>query len=185
MEARSKGPAPPDRASLPDGSAECGSWCDGVVDVLLGAGLLVAAFVLYSSDGVTCPRYVMVDELVAGGMAADVGKQLQVHGFVEPGTIVDRVIEGEVHRTFRLYHAGKRLRVFLTGPTPDFFRDDSEVIAEGRLVEASKLADLAADLHVPLESDLEVGFDATDVLGKCPGKYDGVDDIRAPVRAGY
>lgn len=120
------------------------------------AVVVVAVGVLrYSARGHTT-RYRMVDEVVADAEQWT-GEPLQVHGWVEPGSIVERVVGQETVRTFVLEHRGQRLLVRSRGPKPDSFRDRSEVVAEGRLV---------------IEDGAPV-LEATNLMAKCPSKYHG------------
>ena len=112
-------------------------------------------------------RYVMVDEL--GDPAASAGRDLQVHGFAERGTIQSTVIDQRMLRTFVLHKADKRVRVVITGPVPDTFRDEAETVVTGRLV-ASASSPIAQQLHVTDAYILE----ATELNAKCPSRYDGV-----------
>ena len=66
------------------------------------------------------------------------GKELKVHGWVEAGSIVEKVVNQETHRTFVLQKDGKKIRVFSVGPKPDTFKDQSEVVATGHLVPARR-----------------------------------------------
>ena len=88
-----------------------------------------------------------------------------------------------MHRTFVLQKGGKKIRVFSTGPKPDTFKDQSEVVATGRLVPAKDLAALAdalckdkpTGLGCPVRVDAEQTWvvDSTELMAKCPSKYDG------------
>ncbi|MBE7450031.1 MAG: cytochrome c maturation protein CcmE [Kofleriaceae bacterium] len=119
------------------------------------AVLGTVALLWFSARGHTS-HYKMVDEVV---LAPDtwVGRPLRVHGFVEVGSVRERVVDQELHRTFVLEHRSQRLRVRNVGPAPDTFRDGAEVVAEGRLVQ---------------EEGGPV-FVATALTAKCPSKYEG------------
>ena len=56
-----------------------------------------------------------------------------------------------------LEHKGKRIKVRNKGPKPDSFKDKSEVVAEGRIVEENG----------------EPVLVATNLMAKCPSKYEG------------
>jgi cytochrome c-type biogenesis protein CcmE len=140
----------------------------------------VAALV-YSAFGGT-EHYQMVNQLVAGGYDEWEGKELKVHGFVEAGSIIESVVNQETQRTFILQKEGRKIRVFSKGPKPDTFKDQSEVVATGRLVPAKDLALLADQLckakpqpGCPIRVDAEQTYvvEATDLMAKCPSKYDG------------
>ena len=112
-------------------------------------------FFFYSSQSHTS-RYKMVDQVMA---APDqwMGKPMQVHGFVEPGSIHEDIVEQETVRTFILENHGQRILVRNKGPKPDSFRDRSEVVAEGKIVDESGQPVLVA----------------TGLMAKCPSKYQG------------
>lgn len=149
------------------------------IAVVVGGG----GFLVYSSVG-HAQHYRMVDELVGDGFDKWQEKELKVHGYVESGSIVEHVVGQVEHRTFVLQKNGKKIRVFSQGPKPDTFKDQSEVVATGRLVKASELQGLATemckDLKVPnpacpIRTDAEQQWvvDSSDLMAKCPSKYDG------------
>jgi cytochrome c-type biogenesis protein CcmE len=105
-------------------------------------------------------HYYLADDLIASGLRAHEGETLRVHGFVEAGSI-ERIYGDDLLHRFRLIWHGVGLPVRASGPLPDTFRDQSEVIVAGRLV----------------HRDGEWRIEGTAVMAKCPGKYDG-----APVR---
>lgn len=123
--------------------------------VITCAVLGTLALLLYSARGHTS-HYKTVDEVVAApGQWID--RPLRVHGWVEVGSIDERIVGQETVRTFVLEEKGRRLAVRNAGPKPDTFRDGAEVVAEGRLV---------------LEGDVPV-LVATGLSAKCPSKYEG------------
>jgi cytochrome c-type biogenesis protein CcmE len=136
-------------------------------------------FMVYSSIG-NAQHYKMVDELMADDLAQWQGKELKVHGWVEAGTIVEKAVTADqaVHRTFILQKGGKKIRVFSVGPKPDTFKDLSEVVATGRLVPAADAKAVADALGVQLDSTQNYVVDATDLMAKCPSKYDGAQVIK-------
>ena len=85
-----------------------------------------------------------------------VDKSLKVHGFVEPGSIDERIEGQATVRSFYLQYDGERIRVRHTGPKPDTFRDLAEVVAKGKLL---------ADKDGPV-------LDASELMAKCPSKYE-------------
>jgi cytochrome c-type biogenesis protein CcmE len=145
----------------------------------LGKIMLTAAvalggvgFLVKSSVG-SAQHYMMVDDLLSSDMNGWKDKELKVHGWVESGSIHESIVNQETHRTFLLQKGGKKVRVFSAGPKPDTFKDQSEVVATGHLAPAAKMKELAASLGVSLESDLAYVVDATELMAKCPSKYDG------------
>jgi cytochrome c-type biogenesis protein CcmE len=118
-------------------------------------GIGAVGFFFYSSAAHTT-RYKMVDQITASPQQWE-GKPMQVHGWVEPGSIHEDIIAQETVRTFVLEHKGERLLVRNKGPKPDSFRDRSEVVAEGKIIE---------------ENGQPVMI-ATNLMAKCPSKYQG------------
>jgi len=148
------------------------------IGVVLGGG----GFLIYSSVG-HAQHYRMVDELVGDGWTKWTDKELKVHGFVEAGSIVESVVGQVTHRTFVLQKNGKKIRIFNEGPKPDTFKDQSEVVATGRLVKASDVQGLAIEMCMknpalvgcPLHADSEQEWVvvSSELMAKCPSKYDG------------
>jgi cytochrome c-type biogenesis protein CcmE len=148
------------------------------IGVVLGGG----GFLIYSSVG-HAQHYRMVDELVGDGFTRWTDKELKVHGFVEAGSIVESVVGQVQHRTFVLQKNGKKIRIFNEGPKPDTFKDQSEVVATGRLIRASEVQALATDMckkqpapvGCPLRTDAEQEWvmESSELMAKCPSKYDG------------
>ena len=140
--------------------------------VLTGAVALGGiAFVLRSSA--SAERYFHVEELMAKELPEWTGKELKVHGVVDAGTIVEKIENQETQRTFVLQSKGKKIRVFNSGPKPDTFKDQSEVVATGHLVAAAEFRPLAQKLGVSIESDMDYVVQASELMAKCPSKYDG------------
>lgn len=150
------------------------------VAVIVGGG----GFLILSSKS-HAQHYEMVDNLVAKGFDKFKDKQLKVHGFVEAGSINTATVNQETRRTFVLQKEGKKIRVYVTGPVPDTFKDASEVVATGRLVPATQLQAIADEICAkatpedrvgcPVRSDAEqpMVVEATELMAKCPSKYKG------------
>lgn len=134
-----------------------------------GVGFLVRSSVS------SAQHYKMVDDLLSSDLSQWTGKELKVHGWVESGSIQEKIVNQETHRTFLLQKGGKKIRVFSAGPKPDTFKDQSEVVATGHLVPAAKLKDLATSLGVTIDADMPYVVDATELMAKCPSKYDGAN----------
>lgn len=132
-----------------------------------GVGFLVKSSVS------SAQHYMMVHELMSTDLSSWTGKELKVHGFVEAGSIKESVVNQETHRTFLLQREGKKIRIFNSGPKPDTFKDQSEVVATGHLVPASQMKPIADQLGVAIESDMPYVVDSTELMAKCPSKYDG------------
>jgi cytochrome c-type biogenesis protein CcmE len=117
----------------------------------------------------------MVDQLLATDLSSWKDKELKVHGWVVSGTIREKVVNQETIRTFVLQNEGKKIRVFNRGPKPDTFKDKSEVVATGTIVPATQMAELAKQLDMRIESDMAYVVDSTELMAKCPSKYDGAN----------
>jgi cytochrome c-type biogenesis protein CcmE len=124
-----------------------------LVVLVLVSGLFVALLVSAMSSKRGGATYIMVDELVEKGLDQFRGQDLKVHGWVVPGSI-QRHDGGWA--TFVIERHGKRLRVRADGPMPDTFCDGREVVVVGTL-----------------HRDV---LEASDVLAKCPSKYEGARD---------
>ena len=145
-----------------------------------------AGFLVYSSTS-HAQHYEMVDNLLTKGFDQFKDKQIKVHGLVETGTIATATVAQETRRTFVLQKNGKKIRVFVTGPVPDTFKDASEVVATGRLVKSADLQQVAddicknakaqdkADCPIRAEGEQEMVVEATELMAKCPSKYKGAD----------
>ena len=146
-----------------------------VMKIVLTAAVAIGGVVFFVKAGIgSTQTYMMVDELQAGGdLARYEGKEMKVHGWVLAGSIKEKVANQETVRSFVLQKSGKKIRVFNKGPKPDTFKDQSEVVATGRLVPISQAKELAAALDIQLESDLTHVVESTELQAKCPSKYDG------------
>jgi len=124
----------------------------GVTGAILAAGI---GLLIYSSLA-DAEYYKMVNEAMdAPDQWTD--KSMRLHGYVEPGSIHERIVDQSTKRTFILEKEGKRILVRHEGPVPDSFRDMSEIVARGKLHK---------------EGDQFV-FDAQELTAKCPSKYEG------------
>lgn len=132
-----------------------------------GVGFLVKSSVS------SAQHYMMVHELLKTDLASWKGKELKVHGWVEAGSIHESVVNQETHRSFLLQREGKKIRVFSSGPKPDTFKDQSEVVATGHLVPAAQLKQRAEALGIAIEPGMDYVVDSTELMAKCPSKYDG------------
>ena len=97
-------------------------------------------------------------------------KSLRVHGYVEAGSIEEAIEGQQTKRQFVLFRNGAKILVRNEGPRPDTFRDESEVVAKGRLVKKSWSYAGATG---------EYEFEADELMAKCPSKYDGDRQKRA------
>ena len=117
----------------------------GVTSLVL---VLAFAGLLYSTIGESLEYYKKVDEVMVNPGEWH-GKALQVHGYAKN---VARTRDSLKYQ-FDIENNGKVVRAYYTGVTPDTFKNDSEVVVKGRLSEN----------HT---------FQATEIIAKCPSKYD-------------
>jgi cytochrome c-type biogenesis protein CcmE len=120
------------------------------VAVVAGGGGVLIYSSLAEAD-----YYKHVDE-VTGKPDRWVDKNLKIHGFVEAGSIDEKIVGQTQVRTFVLEYKGERIHVRHKGPKPDTFRDLAEVVAQGKLV---------AGNEGPV-------LEATELMAKCPSKYE-------------
>ena len=96
---------------------------------IIGGGV---GYLLFSSLKSDVSYYKHVEQVMAAPEKW-VDKPLQVHGFVEAGSIHKRIQGHQQKTTFVLESKGKRLAVTTVAPAPDTFKDAAEVVAKGRL----------------------------------------------------
>lgn len=145
-----------------------------IAKLALTGAVIVAGVAFFAKSAATSTQhYKMVDQLLQTDLSSWSGKQLKVHGWVVAGTIKEKVVNQETQRTFILHHEGKKIRVFNKGPKPDTFKDQSEVVATGTLVRSADVAALATSLDVRIEDDMTYVVEATELMAKCPSKYEG------------
>ncbi len=131
------------------------------------AAVLVLAFVglMWSSLREGTEYYKNVDEVVSNRQVWE-GKRLQLHGYVVPGTWVQRG-KNSLEYKFKVQnnparHAetGGIVDASYTGILPDTFKDEAEVVLKGRFTPAG-------------------GFEVekNGVMAKCPSKYQAQDKV--------
>ncbi len=114
-----------------------------------GAGYLIMSSLKHSE------YFQEVHELMAEPQKWE-GKTLRIHGFVEAGSIDERIIDQKSVLTFVLQQEGKKIKVTHTGPKPDTFKELADVVARGRIVKL----------------DGKYEFEANELVAKCPSKYE-------------
>jgi cytochrome c-type biogenesis protein CcmE len=123
------------------------------IKIAVTATVLVAAFIglLWSTLRDGTEYYKHVDEVMTSPQQWE-GKRLQLHGFVVPGSIMEK--RDSLEFRFKVQNKGSVVDASYTGVVPDTFKDEAEVVLKGRL-----------------EPD---GFhtEANGVMAKCPSKYD-------------
>jgi cytochrome c-type biogenesis protein CcmE len=110
-------------------------------------------FFMAQSLGENLSYYKLVDEVMVEPEAW-YGKNMQIHGYVVPGSI--QLKRETLDWRFDVKNGGHVVRASYRGAVPDGFKDDSEVVLKGQLSEAG--------FHV------EPGG----VMAKCPSKYEEV-----------
>lgn len=131
-----------------------------IIKLVLTVAVVAAgvSFLVISSMGST-QYYKMVDELMAEPDRY-AGKTMRVHGYVEPGSIIEKIQDQKTVRTFVLENNGQSIKVHHDGPVPDTFKDKSEVVAKGTFKQS------ADGYH----------FEAIEIMAKCPSKYEGLPE---------
>jgi cytochrome c-type biogenesis protein CcmE len=121
------------------------------IKIGLTAVVLATAFsaLLFTTLQDNLQYYKYVDEVVASPHEWE-GKTMQVHGYVVPGSI--RGTDDRLNWKFNLQRNGKVISAVYSGPPPDTFKDDAEVVLTGQLSQD--------------------GFTATAMTAKCPSKYE-------------
>ena len=120
---------------------------------LLVAGMIVIAGISYlmiSGISQTTVYYYKLSELMAQPSVSAEG--VRVSGRVLPGTI--RKDPGTMSVNFTMVESDSKVSVHYAGIIPDTFKDESEVVVEGKL------------------SPDRTAFQATTLLAKCPSKYE-------------
>ena len=120
--------------------------------ITLSVLVVGSAFVslLWATVSSGAEYYKYVDE-VAREPSAWHDKRLQIHGHVAAGSLVRR--KGTLEYRFLVERNGKSIPVEYTGIVPDTLKDRSEVVVKGRL-------------------DPDGRFHGTEVMAKCPSKYE-------------
>ena len=145
-----------------------------IAKLALTAAVIVGGVAFFAKSASTnTQHYKMVDQLLAADLSKFGGQELKVHGWVVAGSIKEKIVNQETVRTFLLHKDDKKIRVFSKGPKPDTFKDQSEVVATGTIVPSAQMAAMAASLDVRIDSDMNYVVDATDLMAKCPSKYEG------------
>lgn len=131
---------------------------------ILGAATLVACLLGWlawaGAEEGAFRYYQTLDEFRS---AAAVGVPSRVHGYVTPGSIVRDVEGREIRFAVQAVapHSGGAADgampvAFASLEAPDLFKDGAEVVVEGRLQEDGR-------------------FTATNVLAKCPSKFEAAE----------
>ncbi len=132
------------------------------LQIAIGGALVAALLGWYGISQVSEGGFVYYQTLAEFRAGGEPGQAARVHGFVVPGSIQRDVAAKQV--SFRVQetapHAGGSAEgalpvIYTSLETPDLFKDGAEVVVEGRL------------------SDVAGTFHASNVLAKCPSKFEG------------
>jgi cytochrome c-type biogenesis protein CcmE len=132
------------------------------LQIAIGAALVAGLLGWYGLSQVSEGGFVYYQTLAEFRAGGTPGQAARVHGFVVPGSIERDVTAQQV--SFRVQetapHAGGSADgalpvIFTSLETPDLFKDGAEVVVEGRLSGAAGT------------------FHASNVLAKCPSKFEG------------
>jgi cytochrome c-type biogenesis protein CcmE len=142
--------------------------------IKIGATAVVLAsafgFMMWSTLRDGAEYFKHVDEVVAQRPALE-GKQLQMHGYVIPGSIMFKQETLEYHfkvqnNPIRSGEPGNVISVSYTGSVPDTFKGEAEVVLKGRIDGDS--------FHTAPNG----------VIAKCPSKYEAAGKVAGSVPAG-
>jgi cytochrome c-type biogenesis protein CcmE len=108
-----------------------------------------------------------VDEVVSQRASLE-GKKVQLHGYVIPGTILNKPNTLEYrfkvqNNPIRAGEPGQVMSISYTGIVPDTFKGEAEVVLKGQLT-----------------SDGGFHTDPNGVIAKCPSKYEAAGGAPAP-----
>jgi cytochrome c-type biogenesis protein CcmE len=138
------------------------------VQIAIGAGCIALLLGWYGATQISEGAFEYYQTLGEFRSASVAGKPSRVHGYVVPGSI-ERDVSGRQVR-FQVQNdpahaggpAGELLPVvYASLEVPDLFKDGAEVVVEGQL---------------PAQ---DVAFQATNLLAKCPSKFEGVSEDSA------
>ena len=124
---------------------------------IFGGAIIVLAvgYLIVSSIGGSTAYYLTVEEVKAKGPSEQTVRVA--------GTVMGETIEWsaeELKLRFKIADDSGNLAVIYNGPRPDMLRDGSEAVVEGRYIEGES-------------------FEASNLLLKCPSKYEGAATVTA------
>lgn len=121
--------------------------------------MLAVSYLIVSSIGGSTAYYLTVEEVRAEGPSE---RTVRV-----AGDVIGETIEWnakELMLRFNIADASGSLAVIYNGPRPDMLQDDAEAVVEGRYIEGGS-------------------FEASNLLLKCPSKYEGAATATAEAPA--
>ena len=114
---------------------------------ILGVAFIALGFMAFKG---AATYYYKVSEVVNMGSSV-YGQNIRVNGKVAPGTVV-KEDQGRTLR-FTVIDETASLPVYFQGTLPDTFKEDAEIVAEGKL-------------------NSDGVFQAISIIAKCPSKYE-------------
>jgi cytochrome c-type biogenesis protein CcmE len=134
--------------------------------LLLGLGVILAAFGYLFMSGMEASQvyYLTVSEYQDRGASLRLQDPFRISGRVAPGSV--ELADNGLDLEFTVYDPardGALLRVAYHGVVPDTFMENSEVVVEGSMADAT--------------------FQAHTLLAKCPSKYEALADEEASKEA--
>ena len=133
--------------------------------IALTIAAAIAGLVVVGTRYDPSPPYMMVHEVVADGLERWDDREIRVRGWIQAGSIREDRTGGELRHTFIMQSGGKQLRVLHRGPWADTFRDQSELVVDGRIVPAERLGESAPWM-----------LEASRMAAKCASNYEGRAD---------
>jgi cytochrome c-type biogenesis protein CcmE len=139
---------------------------DRKIKIAITAVVLASAFgfMMWTTLRDGAEYFKNVDEVVAQRPSLE-GKPLQVHGYVIPGSRMNK--PNTLEYRFRIQNnpirsgePGNVMNISFTGQPPDTFKDEAEVVLHGKLSSGD-------------------GFEANQVIAKCPSKYEAAGAVPA------
>jgi len=126
--------------------------------LVAGAFILSAiSYLMFSGIDESMVYYYTVSEFME--KSEDLSDRgIRVSGHVSPGTIVSDTTQAKVEFTVFERESGSTLPVVYQGIIPDTFKDNAEVVVEGRYHTEGNL------------------FEANVLLAKCPSKYEALGE---------
>lgn len=132
------------------------------VKIVLTLALVIGGVGFIASQSVSeAEYYVHVDALHQRAEEWLGKKNLQVHGYVMPGSIHEEIQGQKTLRSFKLEWQGAAVDVEHAGPKPDTFKDQAEAVVRGTLARVDGRLVVRA-------VEGEGG-----IMAKCPSKYEG------------
>ena len=138
------------------------------VQIAVGAVAVLALLGFYGWSEIEDGSFVYYKTLEEFRAAGETGRASRVHGYVALGTIERDVATKTVRFQVQSEppHAGGSAAgalpvVYASLETPDLFKDGAEVVVEGRMARSGS-------------------FEATNLLAKCPSKFEGMAEGAEP-----